>query len=359
MIKYFTFFLIFISIFGHSQINKHFLINEWIVTKTLMLDGSKDLTQPDLQSKFQRWRISGEKICMDSNPVESNVKNCLDYHLTQNFMQTSSQSGYEIEKLTQDSLVLIQRIEGIVDADKINRYWLTKSTVLKENYIDQHKSDSIIIATEHFTPTFKQNLSKAIMDEFKNKSKFPNFKLIGNLVFYPEAKKLEMEIVNSGDKEVVSNKKNIYLIKSIIEQTSSNWNLADFQKFKKVYLPFVLDCFSFTDGPLYSKGSRINYFETNTDYLKSFAGRGGDKFKSDESFENGVKAVQNKNLEKALKYFVESYNLNPRKVDALYNIANIYAYKGDKVNECRYLKKLKELGQAEGTKNYEMKCWED
>lgn len=359
MIKYFTPFLILISIFGHSQINRHFLINEWIVTKTLMLDGSKDLTQPYLQSKFQRWRISSEKICMDSNPVESNLKNCLDYHIMQNFIRTSSQSGYEIEKLTQDSLVLIQRIDGIVDADKINRYWLTKSTVLKENYVDKHKNDSIIIAVEHFTPTFKQNLSKAIMDKFKNKSRFPNFKLIGNLVFYPVANKLEMEILNSGDKEVVSNKNNIDLIKPIIEQTFSNWNLTDFQKFKKIYLPFVLDCFSTNDGSFYSKGSTIYYFETNTDYFESFSGRGGDKFKSNENFANGVKAIQNKNLEKALKYFLESYNLDLGKVDALYNISNIYSYKGDKVNECKYLKKLRELGQTEGTKNYEMKCRED
>ena len=77
---------------------------------------------------------------------------------------------------------------------------------------------------------------------------------------------------------------------------------------------------------------------------------------SDENFKKGIIAYQNKKYEKAIDFFIESYKFDNRKIDALYNISSIYSLLNDKINMCECLKKLKDLEQVEGVKQYNDNC---
>ena len=353
------FILLFLLIFNiaNCQINNQLLINEWIKVKTRMIDGSKDVSEAFLSSKFYRWKISTEKFSSDSEPINSNVQNFIKYKLENNFMRTSTESGYEIEKLTSDSLVIIQRTNGINEADKIKKFWFIKSSIIRNNFLEKHKNDSIIIANEHFTPTLNRNFISEINKNFQNKNKFPNLNLVGNIILYPKEKKVEMEIINFNDRENIKNQKNIDLIKSIIEKTFDFWNLTDFMSFKKIYVPFVIKSTeNYTNGITF-RGASLHFFINNVDDLSKIYGiKLQDLNSSQENFNNGIIAFQDNKFDKALKYFIKSYEIDNRKIDALYNIVAIYSLKNDNINACIYLKKLKDLEQTEGTKIYNEKC---
>lgn len=77
---------------------------------------------------------------------------------------------------------------------------------------------------------------------------------------------------------------------------------------------------------------------------------------SGENFEKGIKAFQTENYDKAIDYFLKSYEIDNRKIDALYNIASLFSLKQDKINECKYLKILSDLEQTQGMKSYNEKC---
>jgi tetratricopeptide (TPR) repeat protein len=77
---------------------------------------------------------------------------------------------------------------------------------------------------------------------------------------------------------------------------------------------------------------------------------------SGELYLKGLKSYENKKYDKAINFFEKSYEVDNRKVDALYNIASIYALLNDKLNLCKYLEKLKDLEQTEGIKLYNENC---
>ena len=359
MYKYFliTFFLF--SSISNSQINNQYLTGEWIKVKNRMVDGSKNLSESFENSKFYSWKISSQKICFDTNPMISYKGSCVDYHLENKFIITSPESSYEITKLTLDSLILIQRVKGVNEKDKLQKLWFVKSSIIKNNYIEKHKNDSIIIANEHFTPTLNKEFTGAINKSFMDKSKYPNFNLIGNIIIFPKEGKIELEINNPNDVNIINNKKAVDFVKSIIEKTYNNWNLNDFMNFDKIYIPFLIksEYERFKDGSGSYRGSRIFYFINNIDDVEKIYGlEMADVRSSQENFEKGIIAYQDKKYDKAIKFFEKSYEIDNRKIDALYNIAAIYSLKNDKTNMCGCLKKLKDLEQTEGSKQYDENC---
>jgi len=272
-------------------------------------------------------------------------------------MRTSLESAYEITKITSDTLIVVHRIKGINEDDKIEKLWFVKSSIIRNNYINKHKNDSILIANEHFTPTLNKNFIVEIHKSFLKKNNYPNFNLIGNIIFFPKKEKLELEINNADDKNVIENNKAIDYIKTTIEKTYNNWNLNDFKKFNKIYIPFIIksESYKFKGGS--HKGSPIFYFINNIDDVEKIYGiKMEDLRSSGENFRNGIIAYQDKKYEKAIDFFMKSYEIDNRKIDALYNIAAIYSLLKDKINMCECLKKLKDLEQTEGTKQYNENC---
>ncbi|UHO38885.1 hypothetical protein H5J24_01485 [Chryseobacterium capnotolerans] len=358
MYKHFIILFLIISSIAKSQINIQELPNEWIKTKMRMLDGSKDVSEPFLESKYHRWKFNGQKLCTSSNPITRINENCVEYKTEKNFIKTSDESGYEILKLTQDSLILIQRINNIVEKDKVRKYWFVKSSIIRNKLLDTFKKDSVIIAIESFSPVFNGNLSADISKEFRSKNRFPAFNLIGNIVFFPKKEKLEFEIANTRETQVIENQKNIDFIKETFGKAYKNWNLNDFKIFDKVYLPFIIKC----NNEQFGNGLRVTgcsiYYHMNTvdDINKTYSISLQDLELSNENFLKGLKAIQNNKYDKAIQYFNKSYEIDHRKIDALYNIANIYSFQKDNINECKYLQKLKDLEQTEGINNYNLKC---
>ncbi|MNY10597.1 hypothetical protein D3C86_1435830 [compost metagenome] len=110
-----------------------------------MIDGSKNISESFSSSKFYLWQISNKKLCMDSDPVNSYEESCIDYKLENNFIRTSLESGYEITKLTADTLIVVERIKGITENDKLKKLWFVNSAIIKNNYISKYKNDSMNI----------------------------------------------------------------------------------------------------------------------------------------------------------------------------------------------------------------------
>jgi tetratricopeptide (TPR) repeat protein len=357
MYKYLSIILLFFTSIVNSQINSHYLTGEWIKINNRMVDGSKNISESFSSSKFYMWKISNKKLCMDSQPINSYEENCLDYNLENNFIRTSLESGYEITKLTSDTLIVVQRIKGINENDKLEKLWFVKSSIIKNNYINKHKNDSILIANEHFTPTLNKNFINDIHKNFIKRNKYPNFNLIGNIIFYPKQRKLEIEIINSLDENVIENKKAVDFIKSTIEKTFDSWALNDFKNFTKIYIPFLIKSESYKYKGVGYKGSPIFYFINNVDDVEKIYGiKMEDLRSSGENFQNGIIAYEDKKYEKAIDFFMKSYKIDSRKIDALYNIVAIYSLLNDKINMCECLKKLKDLEQTEGTKQYNENC---
>ena len=357
MYKYLSIILLFFTSIVNSQINSHYLTGEWIKINNRMVDGSKNISESFSSSKFYMWKISNKKLCMDSQPINSYEENCLDYNLENNFIRTSLESGYEITKLTSDTLIVVQRIKGINENDKLEKLWFVKSLIIKNNYTNKHKNDSILIANEHFTPTLNKNFINDIHKNFIKRNKYPNFNLIGNIIFYPKQRKLEIEIINSLDENVIENKKAVDFIKSTIEKTFDSWALNDFKNFTKIYIPFLIKSESYKYKGVGYKGSPIFYFINNVDDVEKIYGiKMEDLRSSGENFQNGIIAYEDKKYEKAIDFFMKSYKIDSRKIDALYNIVAIYSLLNDKINMCECLKKLKDLEQTEGTKQYNENC---
>lgn len=357
MYKYLSIILFLLTTIVNSQINGQYLKGEWVKVKNRMIDGSKNISESFSSSKFYTWKISSKEICMDSEPINEYKENCLDYFLENNFMKTSLESGYEITKLTSDTLIVVQRIKGINEDDKLEKLWFVKSSIVRNFYVNKHKNDSILIANENFTPTLNKNFINEIHIKFNKRNKYPNFNLIGNIIFYPKQRKLELEIINSLDNNVIENKKAVDFIKSTIEKSYESWTLNDFNNFTKIYIPFLIKSESYKyDGGGY-KGSPIFYFINNTDFVDKIYGiKMEDIRSSNENFKNGLIAFQDKKYEKAIKFFEKSYGIDNRKIDALYNNAAIYLVLNDKTKMCDCLKKLKDLEQVQGTKQYNDNC---
>lgn len=349
--------LLLFSSIANSQINSNYLTGEWIKVKNRMIDGSKNVSESFLSSKFNKWKISNKKLCIDSEPVNTYEEDCLDYNLENNFMRISLESGYEITKLTSDTLIVIQRINGINEIDKLEKIWFVKSSIVKNNYINKHANDSILIANEHFTPTLNKNFISEIHKNFLKKYNYPNFNLVGNIIIFPKKEKIELEINNSDDKNVIENNIAIDYIKNIIEKTYNDWNLNDFKNFNKIYIPFIIKSESYKNKESSYKGTPIFYFINDEDDIDKIYGIKLEDLKSSgENFKNGIIAFEDEKYDKAIDFFMKSYNNDNRKIDALYNIVAIYSLLNNQIKMCECLKKLKDLEQTEGIKLYNDNC---
>ncbi|MDF0720957.1 tetratricopeptide repeat protein [Kaistella sp. PBT33-4] len=357
--KYYLFILLALSSnFLFSQTIPSFLTNEWIKVKVQMLDGSKDVSETYSSSKFYRLSFSEKEMCMDYQPINSNGKTCSKYNLESNFIRTSPESGYEIVKLSSDSLIIIERINGVNENDKIRKLWFKKSSLIKKEYSKKFDNDSIIIASENFTPTINKNLILDIAENFRKKNRYPKFNLIGNIVFFPKSESLTIEVLNEKDKSVIDNQENIDFIKSIFQNSYKYWNLNGFEKFKKISIPFIINSDSYGIDESYTyKGTPIFYFMNDTKDIEKYYGiKMQDLRDSEASFRRGISLFENEKYDKAIEHFLKSYEVDNRKIDALYNIVSLYNLKSDQKNMCLYLKKLKDLEQTLATNLYNEKC---
>lgn len=219
MYKY-IFILLFLSSKINAQINNQNLIGDWTNIKIRTLDGSKDLSRISYP-EYYNWQISSARICRHSTPIYSTTNsynNCIDYTLDKNMLRTSSVSGYKIEKLDNDSLIVIESIDGKIEKDKIRRIWFVRtSKILNENK-DKHKEDSVLVATPLFTPQLKENFMLEVSKKFMAKNIFPDLLFKGNIIIYPKEQKIEFK----PDEDDLIKNKNFQQIKFFAENSFQN-----------------------------------------------------------------------------------------------------------------------------------------
>ncbi len=354
-----TFFYI---ICGYSQIKKSDIIGKWIQFKTEMKDGSKIISNQNIDSIYSDVTITPSSITFNSNSISKRDKNDigysvsgftgknnnlnLNYSIEGTWLKTSASSGYSVEKITNDTLIICQKVDGLED-DKLTRnYYLSEKIVVEREY-KKVKNKKDITANPFFTPKLNGTLENEIFKVIQND--YLNLDLTGTLTIFPKNNKITTEI-NYSSKDKPSK---IKLITNIINNSFEKWDLEGFKEFESIKIPFILRCVS--DDK--SRGVKILYF-TNTlaDFKLNYGPTLGEMRKYQDFFDKGVEAFDKKNFLKAADYFAKAYETNPKKLDALYNEAAAYHENGDKENACKIWKQLSDLGQTNGIQLYKSNC---
>ncbi|MDV7697189.1 hypothetical protein N6B72_09690 [Chryseobacterium soli] len=352
MLKYFIVLLTFISIPLSSQINTSLLSNSWTRVKVKTEDGSRALN--DNSSTFIQWKLVNNRLCKNYNPnISFDSGHCTDYKVEKNFIRFSPTIAYEIEKLDNDSLIVIERFEAKKDPDKALKFWFVKTSNIEKKDVEKNQNDSVLIADTHFAPKLRGEFLSDKLTEYALKG---DFKLIGNILIYPKKQKVIFEIDNSAD--IKGSAKVIKNIQQVIENSYYEWNLVGFKNFEKIYVPFTVES--------YHKNSReysikINFpkkqsVNTVTIPKETVSITSENPSLSKENFTKGMEALKLKKYDAAIGLFEKAYGMDNTNTDALYNIAAAASIKNDIVTVCDALKRLKDLEQTEGTRLYHQTC---
>lgn len=312
-----------------------------------MKDGSKLLDKYE-DSSYVKYSLDKNKLYINGNPLyDGKNEGGLDYALTDNLIKTSIYSGLLIEKITNDSLVVSEKIDGFSN-EKLKRFYFVREEVLLSKIKKKNKDRKNIIASKLYTPKTKSKIEIELVNAFMLNN-FSNFELIGNLKIYPKEKKVKSQITFSTHKDSTR----IRILKKIFDNSFEKWNLGGFEEYESVELPFVLKM----EYTHFFRGIKLLFFTNNlNDINKAYGTRLEDLKNSSVLFEKGIKAYQKKKYIKAVEFFSKSYEINPKNIDALYNKAAVYFEFGDIENACIVWNKISELGQVEGKKLYKNNC---
>lgn len=344
------FFLVFISI--KSQITSQEIVGDWTKVKMRTLDGSKDLNEGYVREKYYGWKITSSKLCFRNYPLSSEPNNCVDYTLNNNLLVNSPDSGYMIDKITSDSLIVYESIKGKTEKDKIQKIWFVKSSKILKDNIEKHQNDSVLIATPNFTPTVRRSYNSEIEKKLLTSS-FPRFIAKGNILISPKLKKVEFQI----DNKKFENDKKFLILKNAVENSFDNWDLTNFNSFSKIIIPLVFESMEEKSATgIFSRVEMYYFMDDVSDIPKVYGPKLEDLEKAREKFEKAIAYLKDKKYPQAIENFNKGFELNPAKVDALYNIVSIYSFLKDKENMCSTLKRLKDLEQTAGTKLYDAYC---
>ncbi|CEJ71332.1 hypothetical protein BN1195_03677 [Chryseobacterium oranimense G311] len=346
MYKYISLLFIFILIKMNAQINKQ-LIDNWTRVKSSMLDGSRDLSEND--ERILTWKITNNKLCEYKHPIFEDMQTCMDIKIEGQSIKASALAFYEIEKLTSDSLVVISRINGETSGDKIKKIWFVRTSTFRNEYLSKIKSDSTITASRYFTPTLKKNIFPDIFDRYPN-----DFHIIGNIIIYP--KKHIVNIQHENTNQSKKSLESIEFLKSTLEKNYHLWNLEGFENFDQVSIPFNIENETKYIDSFQGATMSFIFFKSELKSQNKIPVKIENKFLSNETFFKGIKAVDDKKLDKAIELFNKAFELNNTNTDALYNIVSISLSKNDVTTACTALKKLKDFEQTEGTKIFNEKC---
>lgn len=354
MLKYFIVLLTLISISLSSQINTSLLSNSWTRVKVKTEDGSRALNEDS--STFIQWKLVNNRLCKNYNPnlfsFDSTL--CTDYKVEKNFIRFSPTIAYEIERLDNDSLIVIERFDAKKDPDKVLKFWFVKTSNIEKKDIEKIQNDSVLIADTNFAPKLRIEFLSNKLTEYALKG---DLKLVGNILIYPKKQKVIFEMDNSADTK--GSAKIIKNIKQAIENSYNEWNLVGFKKFEKIYVPFTVETYHKKNTEEYS--IKINFPKKqliNTAVIpkETVLITSENPSLSKENFTKGMEALKSKKYDTAIGLFEKAYEMDNTNTDALYNIAAAGSIKNDIVTVCSALKRLKDLEQTEGTKLYNQNC---
>ena len=94
-----------------------------------MKDGSNLIDRFLTDSAYVKYSFTHKKVCTNGNPTHKVNQTCFDYTLNNNFIKTSSTSGYFVESIKKDTLILCEKIDGFKN-DKLKRFYFVKKKSL-------------------------------------------------------------------------------------------------------------------------------------------------------------------------------------------------------------------------------------
>ena len=208
MSKKFILLVVFLYIIeGYGQINPSDIIGTWVEYKTEMKDGSKTLSRFNKDSTYSAIAIKPDALQFNSNSILKGTNKAIGYSVSGftgknsnlnlkytiegTLLKTSATSGYYIEKIANDTLIISQKIEGLSDDKLFRNYYISeKKIVERENEKVKNKKD--IIANPFFTPKLNETLENEIFKAIQNE--YLNIDLSGTLTIFPKKNTISTEI---------------------------------------------------------------------------------------------------------------------------------------------------------------------
>ncbi|KIC02202.1 hypothetical protein OA88_09945 [Flavobacterium sp. JRM] len=332
--------------FTFGQTNMSEINGTWIKLKSEMKDGSKLFSRFEEDSTYIQYTINKKQLCINSNPIHKTNQTCIDFTLIGNLLKTSEYSSYLIEKITNDSLIISEKIDDLTN-DKLKRIYFIKQEELLSKYKEKNKNNKNIVASKLFTPKTNSTIEIELNKAFKNN--YSNFELIGNLKIYPKQKEIKTQISFSTQKD----SSRIRTIKKVINNTFEKWDLTNFNEYESIEIPFVLK----SEITKTYWGITVIFFTNDLNQLEIVYGVKAENIrKSDVFFDKAVNAYKDKKIQKAIDFFTQSYKFDPKNIDALYNKAAAYFELGEKDNACNVWKEISNLGQVSAKELYQYNC---
>lgn len=331
---------------GVAQINKSELLGLWVKTKIDMKDGSRYVTFYPSNKRYTEFDFRENQYLLNIYPAMKGKEANYNYILKGNRIIVSQNFEYIIEKLDQQSLIIIEQMEGLSD-DKLKRYHLTRKSTLRDEFKNENQNDSILNATQFYTPKYKGNLTLDLNNKLK---KLLGEALISGLLTLEIENKISTITVS--ESKSTDNKLTSSIIK-VLEKSFKKWDLKGFSGYKKIIIPFII----IAKNESKSRMCKVKLFsqsinDLNADYGKPYE----NMTKSGKYFDLGIKAYSDRLYNKAIEYFTKSIEWDHSFIDALYNRAASY-YANKQLNfACKDWERLMELGQIRSKVFIEENC---
>ncbi|WP_146212897.1 MULTISPECIES: hypothetical protein [unclassified Chryseobacterium] len=274
----------------------------------------------------------------------------MNVKIGKNAIRVADKPIYEIEKLTSDSLIVIEKPEGVTFPDKIRKRWFVKTSEILKNFTDKVTGDSIIITSRNAMPSLKREINFELLESYSKKKYTLDFETVGEIKIFPKKQKVEVTVDTK--KQNKDNQTAIEFFKTTLEKDYKLWDLTGFERFEKIIIPYYLKV-KLEDG---DAGSIAFFGKVSFEKDKKTVVRIKDRFVSAENFNKGLKAINNQKFDNAVYFFNKAHEDDNTNTEALYNVASIAMAQNKTDVACTALKRLKDLEQTEGTKLYNEKC---
>lgn len=218
-------FLTTIAVF--SQSNYYKIQGNWVSVKNL--SKNNNVIIDDFYIKFT---FKGSNLYVNSQPTYANNNNPILFAIEGNLIKTSKidDSGYIIEKVTKDTLILSNSFE---DYKAMRFLMINEKTLITENLKKQEGND-VLMVDKYTTPVQKKDILFLVNNFFRGTIE-DNFEISGVFKINLVANNVETILTSS---EVPA--KRLKKLKEILDKTFDYWDLSLFDKFKSVEIPFTV-----------------------------------------------------------------------------------------------------------------------
>jgi len=333
--------LLFFSNILFGQTLKKDIIGNWIKFKAERKDGSKIIDRIGMDTAFLEYSFTAKDFSSQFHPFQR--KEGWGYYIKNDPIYVDIFSEYQIEKITQDTLIL--SVVSQTEPDhKSNRYYFVRKDILAKKHPIKRKDD-IPIYNKYNTPRVHKTFNKYL--KTCNSNNTNTFRFKGSLTFDHKAESIAANLYffDNVDKTRKSN------LKHCLESTYLYWDFAGVPKYAKSKIYFVAKSIG---NSSYIKFIFCTEDMLAVDHLKSINSKDLDKSK--EYYLKGMADMENNLLDAAIDNFSLSYKFDAIRIDAIYKRAEAFLKKGDKDQACKDWDSLMNLGQQLAKKKYLENC---